>query len=361
MGPYRPRAGPRRLNVTGAVEILQASDADRRAWTDYVEGAEGATLFHDWRWGGTISEAYGYEPLYLAARRSGRVVGVLPLIDVRSALFGRSLISTAFSIGGGALADDAAALNALGARAIEIGRERRVNYVELRGGARPSPDWRQKTGLYAAFSKELPRAADDIPLWLPKNRRAEVKKAKRLESDCRLRLDGTPEEFHRLYAAAVRALGTPVFSVKFIRRLTDNFGRDAEIAIVERAGRPIATLLSFWRGERVMPYYIGGTPEARGLRAYDYLYYSVMRRAVERGARVFDFGRSKIGSSHYTTKTYWGFEPQPLTYHVALVCAKALPNVSPTNPKFAAFSAAWKRLPPAIADRAGPLLARHLA
>lgn len=346
-----------------AVEIALASHNDRAVWDDYLARAKDAALFHDWRWGDAVSDGFGYETLRLIARRDGRVAGLLPLIDVRSALFGRSLISTAFAIGGGALADDDETLFKLGEKALELGRERRVNYVELRGGVAPGAEWRAKAGLYAAFSKPLPAHVDDILRWLPKNRRSEVRKAIELltSGETRSRLDGTPEEFHALYAAAVRNLGTPVFSILFVRALVKHFSSDAEIALIERGGKPVATLLSFRFRDLAMPYYIGGAPEARALKAYDYLYYWLMRRSIERGAKIFDFGRSKIGSSHYQTKTYWGFEPRPLVYHVALVRAKSLPNVSPNNPKFAAMSTAWRRLPLPIANAAGPLLARHFA
>ncbi|MEO0972330.1 MAG: peptidoglycan bridge formation protein FemAB, partial [Pseudomonadota bacterium] len=40
--------------------------------------------------------------------------------------------------------------------------------------------------------------------------------------------------------------------------------------------------------------------------------------------------------------------------------AKAMPNLSPTNPKYRLFISAWKRLPVAIASRLGPWLARAL-
>jgi lipid II:glycine glycyltransferase (peptidoglycan interpeptide bridge formation enzyme) len=35
---------------------------------------------------------------------------------------------------------------------------------------------------------------------------------------------------------------------------------------------------------------------ARPLAANDFMYWEVMRRACEKGCRLFDFGRSKIGT-----------------------------------------------------------------
>lgn len=345
------------------ISVARATPADCDGWSSYVDKSPKGTLFHDLRWGAAVKDAYGYESVNLIARRAGSIVGVLPMVDVRSALFGRSLISSAFAIGSGVLADDDAAGDALAAEALSIGRSLDVKYVELRGGAAPFTGYVEKSGLYASFSGELPDDADAILPRLPKNRRHEIRKAERLESDptFRYRLDGTPSQFHRLYAASVRHLGTPVFPVKFPECLAARFGSDMEISIVELGGAPIAALLTFWRGARVMPYYIGGTRAARPARAYDYLYYQLMRRAVARGARVFDFGRSKIGSTHFDTKRYWGFEPTPVSYQVGLVRAKEIPNVSPTNPKFALVSAAWKRMPGFAAVLLGPLIARHLA
>jgi hypothetical protein len=110
-----------------------------------------------------------------------------------------------------------------------------------------------------------------------------------------------------------------------------------------------------------MPYYFGATRAARDYHAFDLATWLQMRRGVERGAKVFDFGRSKYGTGSFDFKTYWGFEPKPLEYQYALVNARETPNVSPTNPKFSAATAAWRRLPVSIATLAGPMLARHLA
>ena len=144
-----------------------------------------------------------------------------------------------------------------------------------------------------------------------------------------------------------------------MRGLKEKFGEVVEIGLVESHGEPVAGLVSFWWKHRVQPYYIGGTAEARSVRAYDYLYHSVLKRAVEKGMLVFDFGRSKVGSTHSKTKTHWGFEPEPMNYFVALVAASELPNVNPNNPKFARFVEIWKKLPKPLANFLGPIAARN--
>lgn len=347
--------------MTGAPAIRAFEPKDTGRWIDYVAERPAATLFHDHRWLEAVEEAYGYRGRHLVAERGGRITGVLPLTLVDAPLFGRSLISSAFGVGGGIVADDAETVAALGAAALALGRRHRVNYVELRGGPAPGEGFVARTGVYEAFEKEMPADPDKIRDWLPKNRRAEVKKALRIDdvNEDSFRLDQTVDDFYGVYSAALRNLGTPAMPKKFLRLLKEKFGDDADIAIVERNGEPAAGLFSFWRPGRVMPYYIGGGDVGRNMRAYDYLYYSLMRRAVARGVLLFDFGRSKTGSTHSATKAHWGFEARPVVYHVALVRAKEPPNLNPNNPKFARLVALWRRLPLPLANFLGPLAARN--
>ncbi|MGD9799134.1 MAG: FemAB family XrtA/PEP-CTERM system-associated protein [Parvularculaceae bacterium] len=344
-----------------SLAIADFVEADRDAWRAYVNAHPEATLFHDLRWSDAVAAGYGHSARHLTARRAGAIVGVLPLTYVDAPLLGRSLISVAFAVGGGVLADDQNIASLLAARALDLGRELGVYYVELRGGAAPGAGYAEKTGVYAAFEKELPGDVDAIAPWLPRRRRAEVRKALRIDEtgEASYRVTERADDFYKVYASAVRNLGTPVMPKKFLAALKENFGDEAEIDIVSSEGKPVAGLISFWRRDRVMPYYVGADRKARDLRAFDYLYYQLMRKAADRGVRVFDFGRSKVGSTHYATKTHWGFEAKPVSYHVGLVRAKDLPNVNPNNPKFAAFVSLWRRMPLPLANALGPVLARN--
>ena len=91
-------------------------------------------------------------------------------------------------------------------------------------------------------------------------------------------------------------------------------------------------MLSFHFRNEVLPYYAGDCVEARDLAANDYKYWELMRRACERGVRVFDYGRSKRDSGSYHFKRNWGFEPQPLAYEYGLYGRDASPQNNPANP-----------------------------
>lgn len=347
-------------HVTAPLSVTHSADVDAHEWDGFVEAHDAGTMFHLSGWGEVSRAAYGYEPVYITARRDGNLAGVLMLTDVRSPLLGRSLISTAFTVGGGPLADDDAAFSGLLEAAFVIGEERGVRYIECRSDCAADQNrWVAKTGVYAGFTMAIPEDEADNLQAVPRKRRAEIRKslAAAAAGELSVRHDADIDEFYALYARALKVHGTPVFPKKFLHALVDIFKHRLEIAAVDYRGAPAACLLSFYFRDVVLPYYVGASADARALRAYDYLYWSLMRHAAGRGCRRLDFGRSKIGEGSYQYKKLWGGEPTPLTYGVRLIGASDMPNVNPNNPKFSLFAKTWPYLPLSVANRLGPLLA----
>ena len=95
--------------------------------------------------------------------------------------------------------------------------------------------------------------------------------------------------------------------------------------------------MNFYFRDQVLPYFGGGTSGARDVAGNDFMYWEVMRRAVERGYRVFDFGRSRQGTGACSFKKNWGFDPQPLTYEYKLRKLETALEINPLNPKYRLF------------------------
>ena len=357
------------LAIKSASEIDAASNAeisvgpasDPSAWDLYVDRHEVGGFFHRYGWGEVARAVYGYEPIYLEARRGEEIVGVLPLIDAQTPLLGRSLISTAFTVGGGPIGDSPEVIEALAQAAVSAGQTRNVQYVELRSDAPVGEGWVAKTGKYAGFQMQLPEDPDRILNAIPRKRRAEIRKAIKAneEGAIVLKVEPDPDRFYSLYAQSLRDHGTPIFPKAFLLKIAEVFGAQCEFRFVEHQGKAAAGLLNFYHQDKVLPYYVGAAKEARGLRAFEFLYWSSMRDAAQKGVKQFDFGRSKIGTGPYHFKKLWGIEPELLTYKYKLIKAGELPDVNPNNPKFHIFTKVWKYLPLPVANMAGPVLARN--
>ncbi len=161
--------------------------------------------------------------------------------------------------------------------------------------------------------------------------------------------------------ACKRNLGTPFFSRRWLHAIKQEFGDHAEITTVTHKGDVVCSVMSFRYGNEILPYYGGGGDLARDLNGNDFMYWAVMERACQAGVEVFDYGRSKAGTGAYRFKKHWGFEPEPLHYQYHLVRATEVPNIAPTNPRYALMVRAWRRLPLPVAGLVGPPLARRLA
>ncbi|MGE0484282.1 MAG: FemAB family XrtA/PEP-CTERM system-associated protein [Gammaproteobacteria bacterium] len=327
------------------------------AWNRYVEAHPAAGFFHRAEWHAVYARLPWITPCPLAARRGERLVGVLPLAEVRWGPGGSALVSAPYCVEAGAIGDDEDVVRALEAAALGEARSRRVAFLELRQGGAPNPAWPVHEG-FATFARTLAGDAAANLAAVPRKQRAMIRKGE--QNGLRPCRDLSLGDFYALYAASVRNLGTPVYDRRLFEALLEVFGeRVAILALADDAG-PLSAVLSFFDGDRVLPYYAGGLPRARALKAYDYLYWCVMCDAVERGCTVFDFGRSVVGSGAYAFKKNWGFAPRALAYQVVPAANRAAAPLDPDSPFNRFARRAWSHLPLAVANRLGPLLARRL-
>lgn len=343
------------------LQVRPLADGDEAAWEAFVARSPQTTFFHRAGWRRVVVDALGHASHYRSAWRNGRIVGILPLIHLRSQLFGDALISTAFTTGGGIAADDAAAAQALADDAVRLGERLGVAFIELRQASALAlgDGWIAKDSLYFGFERPIAANDADNLKAIPRKKRADLRKAiddRRLVTDAA----ASAEAFFRIYAESLRNLGTPVLPLRFYAAIKATFGDAVEISTVAGPEGPVAALMTFLFKDRVLPYFGGAVPAARKLHAYDLMYWAQMQRAAARGLRVFDFGRSKRGTGSFDYKTYWGFAPEPLSYQYRLVKRPDLPEINPLNPKYRLMVATWQRLPMAIANRLGPLVARQI-
>jgi FemAB-related protein (PEP-CTERM system-associated) len=340
-----------------AVTVRPLEDGDLARWDAYVLAHPDATFFHRAGWKRVIEEAFGHRTHFLFAERGGEIVGVLPLAEIRSHLFGHSLGSLPFCAYGGILADHDAAYRALDEAAQTLAQRLDVGALEYRNKAAQHAHWPTKD-LYVTFRKAIEPETEANMNAIPRKQRAMVRKG--IKAGLAGEIDADTTRFFAAYSASVHRLGTPVFSRRYFQLLKDEFGDDCEVLTIVLDGKVISSVMSFYFRDEVLPYYGGGVAEARAVAGNDFMYWDLMRRACERGLKVFDFGRSKRGTGSFDFKKNWGFEPTPLYYEYFLVKDTEVPEINPLNPKYRLFIQAWKKLPLAVANFVGPYIVKDL-
>lgn len=340
---------------TLTVNLLQPSGAAN--WDKFVQSCPHATFFHRSGWQSAIERAFGHKTWFLYAEVGGHIQAILPLAEINSRWFGHTLCSLPFCVYGGiaAVSEEAAAV--LDQAAQELASRLGVDHLEYRSEHARHPDWLSKD-LYVTFRKALHPLADQNLLDIPRKQRAMIRKG--AAAGLHSVLDFEIDRFYHAYSSSLHRLGTPTFSKRYFRILLQEFGKDCEIISVCRGKETISSVLVFYFRDQVLPYYGGGMDAARSLGGNDFMYWEVMRRACERGFRVFDFGRSKLGTGSFNFKKNWGFVPQPLNYEYKLHRAKVIRHNNPLNPKYAILINAWRKIPLCFANAIGPHIVRHL-
>jgi FemAB-related protein (PEP-CTERM system-associated) len=339
------------------MKIKLLADNELHLWNDFVKSSSLSTFCHRAEWKSILESVYNLKTHYIYVEESGNILGILPLAEVKSFLFGHTLISTPFCVYGGICSESNEATELLTNETINIARQLNVDYIELRNLSQTQNNWQHKD-FYHTFKKEI-SADNDVNLnEVPRKQRAMIRKG--IKNDLISIIDDDINTFYHLYATSVRNLGTPVYPKKYFVALKDKFGDDCEFLTVTKNGKAISSVLSFYFDNTVLPYYAGGLPEARSLKAYDFMYWELMRRSAEKNISKFDFGRSIEGTGSFSFKKNWGFKPQQLYYQQFLINANQTPDFNPANTKYSMYIKAWQKLPLPIANLIGPLISKNL-
>ncbi|MGB3472745.1 MAG: FemAB family XrtA/PEP-CTERM system-associated protein [Erythrobacter sp.] len=351
------------IAMNHTVSLADLSDSRVAARIEGFVAEQGASLFHRPAWLRAVEAGTGQRASGFICEQLGVITGWLPLTQVRSALFGKALISSGFGVGGGIVAESEEAKAALTSAAQDYAAANGFASMELRGGPIPEGEgWQQWDHKHCGFVQELAEDDEAQLLTIPRKARAEVRKG--LKNELPVRVGRSHDDLRAHYAAyseSVRNLGTPVFPAKLFSAMLEAFPEQSDILTVFHDGAPIASVLNFYHDGAVLPFWGGGSVAARDARANELMYYELMLHARRKGMTRFDFGRSKTDSGPHKFKKNWGFEPEPLVYATWTAPGQRPRDIDPTSEAYSRKIELWKKLPLPIANVIGPRIARGLA
>jgi FemAB-related protein (PEP-CTERM system-associated) len=355
VGLRRASLGVHALASTQLAVSQYAGESDE--WDAFVRRTAGGTFFHLIGWKEVLERTFAFRSHYLIARRAGQIAGVLPLFELHAPFMPRCLLSLPFAVEAGVCAADADAQEALDAAAVTLSDACAARYVELRDGrsgsafaVRPERSDRFRRALHADDTANLAAT--------PPKRRYMIRVAQR--HGLLARVGGIdPDVFHDLYARTAGRFGTPVFPARFFHTLLKRFPDETALLTVWLGELPVAGAVLVFFGDTVCPYYVGSRREFFHYAINDFLYWEVMRYAARRGARCFDFGRSKRGSGAYEFKRLWGFDPEPLRYRVYVTSGDTPRDRSTNDGSVQWLQRAWRRLPLPVMKVLGPFFVKR--
>jgi FemAB-related protein (PEP-CTERM system-associated) len=337
------------------------TDSARQDWDAFVQASEHSTCYHQIGWKEIIEKSFGHKTFYLMSEdRSGAIDGILPLVQLKSRLFGNFLVSLPYFNYGGICVSNTESLNRLLTEAKILAAELNVEHIELRHTRHLFENLPVKT-TKVTMQLKLSGDAETLFKSFPSKLRSQIKKPQKEGMVAKIGRMDELDNFYAVFSQNMRDLGTPVYTKSFFKTILETLPETTWICtIFTKNGLPVASgfLVGFKKSFEV--------PWASSLRRYNslspnmLLYWSILNFACESGYRCFDFGRSTPGEGTYRFKEQWGAQPQPLYWHYWLRNGSALPELNPKNPKYQLAIRVWKKLPVPVTRILGPAIVRYL-
>jgi serine/alanine adding enzyme len=347
------------IAIDSAIQIVAADTADAADWDCYVAAHPRASLYHRYAWRTVITQAFDHQSFYWIARDdSGAIRGVLPIVRLRSRLFGDFGVALPFFNYGGALADNSAIAMQLLQHAAQSAQQCGMRHLEIRS-TQPLGSWPARTDKVSMILR-LPRSSTQLDTQIGSKIRAQINRARQEKATVLTGHLDLLNDFYEVFARNMRDLGTPVYAKRFFEIILQSWPTQSHIVVLRIDGCPVAA--AFLLGDRDLM----EIPWASTLRTVNalnmnmLLYWEVLNFCIARGYPFFDFGRSTRDSGTFRFKKQWGAEPLQHYWQYWLPDGGELPALKPDSPKFRLLIACWRKLPLFVTKLIGPPIVQYL-
>jgi FemAB-related protein (PEP-CTERM system-associated) len=340
--------------MSARAEIFQG---DASEWDAFVTTMSGAAGYHGYAWRAILDRSFGHKSYMLAARIKGALSGVLPLVHMKSLLFGNFLVSLPFVTYGGLLCRDADSAKVLLESAEELRARLGARHVELRHGGDSELDLPAKRHKVAMM---LPLAKDEQVMWAGFNAkvRNQVRKAQKAGLEAQWGGRELLGEFYEVFVRNMRDLGTPVYSMDFFANVLAGLPHNTRLVVLRAKGKAVAAGLLYHHGTTLEIPWASSIRDFNNLCPNNLMYWECIRHGITLGLCRFDLGRSTPGAGTFKFKEQWGAKPEVLAWHYLLPKGGTLPNLTNQNPKYSLAIDMWQRLPLPVTRLIGPPIVR---
>ena len=359
--------------ATCDITVVDLSHAQtEKSWNEFVAKFPSEGHHHYSHYIKAIEDAFSHNLICLMATdpKTGEVKGVLPLVGIRSRIFGDSLTSIPFYNYGGPLYDSEETLHCLIDAAKFQKEEGGYRSLQLRC----INDDAASSGMAAETHKAC--LILELPDTINKIGAGNAKKRSKLRSQCKLaerkaeETGGTVEQkfgdsdtllndFYAVFSEHMHSLGTPVYGKSFFEAIRRNI--PSTITVVYWNGKPVGCGWLFDHGERVSIPWASTLSRVNIYSINAYMYYNILSRCIDEGRTHFDFGRSTIDAGTYKFKLQWGAEPVQCYWYNDVSEEEPSTEVhAQQQEKFSLAVKCWKLLPLFVANLLGPPIIKNV-
>jgi FemAB-related protein (PEP-CTERM system-associated) len=315
-------------------------------------------------WMTFVHSMYGFPVYRIASHLNNEIVGWLALVRVQHPVFGDYLTTSPFGSYGGFAYSSAPSRDVSLSKARALAEDLGVEHVNIRfnaGGETPPKGWIQHP-IYATYRADLSPDPDKLMSAYSSDHRNHIRKSLKKGFSIKFGQLDLLDDVYEGLARSMHELGSPYHNKNYLRAMAESLGDALEFAVLYSAQNELAGAGVFiFNSDVATNLHANILRRFRSDYAGEFLYWSVIERYCWKGCKVFDLGRSLIGSGNEVFKMKWKPRRQLLAYWYSLVPGHTLPELNQKNPKFQLAISIWKHMPSFAVRLLGPFLIRGLA
>lgn len=282
-----------RAQQPAAVDPLQYP-----GWDSLLAVNPDSSFFHGTAWARVLHETYRHRPVYFSTIANGRILGLLPIMEVSSPWTGRKGVSLPFTdlcVPLQAGDQDRTTLYKL---AMEHGRKRGWKYLECRSN---DSQWPGSSPSLSFWDHIIELECGPEALF--KGLEGAVRRGIRKAEGTQLQIEfsnslGAIQTFYALHCRTRRRHGVPPQPFRFFENIARHVLGPGHgfVAMARLAEKPVAAAVFFHFGREAIYKFGASDYSFQQLRPNNLVMWQTMKRYAERGVTRLHLGRTSLGN-----------------------------------------------------------------
>ncbi len=343
------------------MEIRCINPLTDSSWDEFVSQHVDASFFHTASWARVLSKTYGHVPAYVVGSHDGKMVALLPMLEVRSPLTGSRGVCLPFTDACGPLAHNDQNSAAVVDYAFRQARERSWKHVEIRGRIAPFRGVKPATAFFRHTLDLRDRTSVLLSQFDSSVRRA-IRKAERCGLKFQiLRSREAVLAYYQLHCRTRRRHGAPPQPLSFFLNIHSEIMESGAgfVALATKNSVPVAGAVFFHFAKGAIYKFGASEEDQQELRGNNLVMWEAIRFLTDSGFESLDFGRTSLNNEGLRRfKLSWGTKEETIEYFKFDTGTQTWVTSQDRATGF--HTAVFSHLPSAVNRLAGALIYPHL-
>ena len=330
------------------------------AWDELLLTNEKTSFFHTSGWAKVLHESYGYTPVYITSIEDGKLINLIPMMEVKSILTGKRGVSLPFTDNCEPVVENQVSSDNAIEQIKEFGNKRNWKYIEWRGGKKNFNDVSPSLSFYK-HDIELKQNEDELFAGFKSNTKRNIKKAQKEGVEVKLHnsLDSM-EQFVGLNCLTRKKHGLPPQPYFFFKKLFDNVisKKKGVIALAYSKKKAIAGAVFLHFNKKAVYKYGASDENFLNLRPNNLLMWEAIRHYAKEEYSNFSFGiTEKQNQGLLQFKRGWGGTESSVNYYRYSIREKGFIK---DNFREKTSYSIFKKMPQQLLNLTGRILYKHM-